>query len=123
MQEANVSGNVTNNINIAITDIEMFALLGQKDCEIFVKDKTIERLNIQFEKIKSVLVELETVKKKNSELELSNKQYSDNNIKLDRALTEERQKLKNAQDEIDKLKAEIGELNVKHNKSKKRSSS
>jgi chromosome segregation ATPase len=114
MNDASIIGNT----NLEIADVEMFALLGQKDCEIFMKDKAIERLNGQFDKIRSALVELEVAKKrvaeleesnrvltesnnqvaplidKSTNLETSNKSLSDMNIKLDTALTEERQKVK-----------------------------
>ena len=110
-----LDANITDNTRLEVTDVEMFALLGQKDCEIFMKDKTIERLNGQFEKLKAVIIELETVKKKNNELETSNKSLSDQNIKLDQVLTEERSKVKNLQEEINKLKGEIvtvGNMNL-----------
>ena len=110
-----LDANITDNTRLEVTDVEMFALLGQKDCEIFMKDKTIERLNGQIEKLKAVIIELETVKKKNNELETSNKSLSDQNIKLDQVLTEERSKVKNLQEEINKLKGEIvtvGNMNL-----------
>jgi predicted nucleic acid-binding Zn-ribbon protein len=105
-----IDANITDNTRLEITDVEMFALLGQKDCEIFMKDKSLERLNGQFEKLKAVIVELETIKKKNSDLEISNKSLSEQNIKLDQALTEERQKMKASQEEVNKLKGEIATI-------------
>ena len=136
-----------NNTNVEITDVEMFALIGQKDIEIFIKDKTLERLNKQFDKMRNVLVELETANKRVSVLELtnselnnninklsvdsgkyeqlllSNKSLSEMNIKLDTALTDERHKLKDVTDKCAQLNNELGELkNVKYNKSKKRNS-
>lgn len=114
MLEANI------NTNIEITDIEMFTLLGQKTIEIFMKDKTIEKLLSQIDKVKTLIIELETVKKTNSELDTSNKSLSEMNIKLDMALTDERHKLKDAIDKCEQLNIELGGLkNVKYNKSKK----
>ena len=75
---------------IEISDVELMELLGKKDCEIAMDEKTIENYKTQFEKVKALALELEGLKKGKTELEASNKSLSDTNIKLDQILTEAR---------------------------------
>jgi hypothetical protein len=91
---------------LEIPEIELFALLGQKDCEILMKDRAIEQLN-------KMLVDFENTKKQNLQLIESNKSLGEQNIKLDKELT-------GARLELSQTIMEIGELNVKHDKNKKR---
>jgi chromosome segregation ATPase len=74
-------------INVEISDNELFELLGKKDCEIAMNEKTIEAFKAQMEKVKALIIELETLKKAKIDLEASNKSLSETNIKLDQALT------------------------------------
>jgi hypothetical protein len=106
---------------LEIPEIELFALLGQKDCEILMKDRAIEQL-------KKMLVDFENTKKQNNELIEYNKTLGEQNIKLDKALTEARLELSQAVTELEtevstllnSASSKIGELNVKHDKGKKR---
>ena len=130
MDDASIMGNSV----LEVTDVEMFALLGQKDCEIFMKDKALERLQGQFDRMRGLIVELEGARKRVVELEVankelidsntqiapltdnttkleaSNKSLSDMNIKLDTALTEERKKCATVQSEYNILSVQYKEL-------------
>jgi hypothetical protein len=89
-----------------IPEIEIFALLGQKDCEIFMKDKIIEQL-------KKKLADTEPIRQQNLALLESNKSLNEQCIALDKQLTDARL-------ELSQTFTEIEGLNVKHNKNKKR---
>jgi chromosome segregation ATPase len=97
-------------ITIEISDNELFELLGKKDCEIAMNEKTIEAFKAQFEKVKALIVELETLKKAKISLEASNKSLADTNIKLDQALTAARKERDTYKSELEAKKLELTKM-------------
>ena len=105
---------------LEIAEVELFALLGQKDCEIFTKDRIIGAL-------KKRLSDIDVIEKQNAELIKSNESLNEQCIKLDKELTGTRLELSQTVTELEtqvstllnSASSKIGELNVKHNKNKK----
>ena len=92
---------------IEISDKELMELLGKKDCEIAMDEKTIEAYKAQFEKVKALAIEMESLKKTKAELEASNKSLSDTNIKLDQVLTQTRKERDTFKTEIEAKRLEL----------------
>ena len=92
---------------IEIYDKELMELLGKKDVEIAMNEKTIEAYKAQFEKVKALAIEMESLKKTKAELEASNKSLSDTNIKLDQALTQTRKERDAYKTEIEAKRLEL----------------
>jgi chromosome segregation ATPase len=94
-------------ITIEISDKELMELLGSKDVEIAMNEKTIEAYKAQFEKVKALAIEMESLKKTKAELETSNKSLSDTNIKLDQSLTQARKERDTFKTEIEAKRLEL----------------
>jgi chromosome segregation ATPase len=94
---------------IQITDNQLFEIIGRSTVEIWSKDKELDAYRVSLETTKGLATEVNALRAAKPALETSNKQLSDQNIQLDKALTDARKEREAIRVELTQVTARADE--------------